>query len=460
MKRAPIFVLVSVVVLLACAMWTVSVSVAQDAPEGTPATPAADAPATTPAAEAVKPNPDIEKAVKLFQERDVEGALKQLKKAVKNDPDLSPPHVILANLFARVNSEPQMRGALERAVIELPDDPEAYLVMAEIALQQRRVTEARLLYEKAESLISKVTSEKRKKNLQPMILNGLAQTSGAREDWAGAQKFLETWLQLDAESAMAMRQLAECLLRQDNEQAALEQLVKASKTKDGDKLLSPEASLAKFYAAGGEKKKAKAKEWMIAALNANPKDIKTRLLVAQWAWENNELGEAKKQAEAARKLDPKSVDALFLSSLIALFQKDYEAAEAFAQSGVLLQPKDFRLTNILALALIAQKGDDKKQRAFDYAEANAQKYQKSAEALSTYGWILYKIGRIDEAARVLQTAASGGAMSADVAYYLARVYNRTNHEKEAKQLLETALKSTAPFENRDEAKALLEELNK
>lgn len=465
MKRPPIIAIVSVLVLLACGMWTVSVSVAQETPEATspaaPATPDTEtAPATPPTTEAAKTNPDVEKAVGLFQNRDVEGALKQLKKACKNDPDLSPPHVILATFFARANLAPQMRAALERAVIDSPDDPEAYFIMAELAMRDRRVTEARLLYDKAQGLTPKVASAKRKELLQPLLLNGLAQTSGAREDWVGAQKFLEDWLKLQPDSAMAMRQLAECLLKQDKEQPALELLVKASKTKEGAKLLSPEASLAQFYAAGGEKTKKKAREWMIAALNASPKDINTRLLATKFAFETGKLAEAKTQADAALKLDPKSIDALFLRALVALFQKDYEGAESFAQTAVVLQPKDFRITNILALALIAQKGDDKKQRAFDYAEANAQKYQKSAEALSTYGWVCYKAGRIEEAARVLQAVRAGGAMSADAAYYLARVYVRTGHDKEAKELLETALKSTAPFENRQDAQDMLDEMNK
>jgi Tfp pilus assembly protein PilF len=222
--------------------------------------------------------------------------------------------------------------------------------------------------------------------------------------------------------------------------------------------VSPEAFLARFYWRTGDQDKAK--KWMIAAINARPKELQTRLLAVQWAWETGQLSEAKKQAEAAIKLDPQSVDAQFFRGLVALFQKDYTTAEEYFQNAHLLSPKDFRISNGLALALIEQKAEEKKQRALEYAENNARQYPKAGEALSTYGWILYKLGRLDDAARVLQGSVSGGSFSADTAYYLARVLVKRGREKDARQFLESALQSAAPFQNRDDAKSLLEELKK
>ena len=173
-------------------------------------------------------------------------------------------------------------------------------------------------------------------------------TAGARQDWAGARKHAETWLKLDPESTVAMQQLAQCLLRQKKEEAALEQLVKARKI--DPKLMSPEAILAQFYCK--ERRPGAAKKWMKAALSKDLNDIRTRLLVAQWAWENGELTEAKKQADAALKLDealdPKlktteqSVNALVLRGVIALFQKEYEAAEGYFQAALHIVAEQLR----------------------------------------------------------------------------------------------------------------------
>ena len=477
MKRAPIIAIVPATMLLACAVWLVSQSVAQETPNDSaggvrankaPADAAPAVPPTTATPAAEKPIPEVVEAVDLFKQRDFDGALKKLKKAVKNNPDLPPAHVILAEFFAKANLAQNVQTALEQATVDSPDDPEAYYLMAEFALQAHRVTEAQLLYEKADSLMPKVSSAKRKKILQPQILNGLVMTSGSHQDWAGAQKHVETWLKLDPESTAAMQQLAQCLLKQKKEDAALEALVKARKI--DPKLMSPEASLAQYYARNNEQENAK--KWMKAALNKDLKDIRTRLLVAQWMWENSDLADAKKQADAALKLDegldPKlksteqSINALVLRGIIALFQKDYVAAEGYFQSAHILAPSNFPASNNLALALIEQKDDEKNKRALAYAEANAQKYQKSSEAIATYGWVLYKIGgHNDEAEKALRAAISGGSFSADTAYYLARVlFVKGNNNKDVKQLLEGALKSTGPFQNRDAAKSLLEELTK
>ncbi len=101
-------------------------------------------------------------------------------------------------------------------------------------------------------------------------------------------------------------------------------------------------------------------------------------------------------------LDAKSLRAKLLSGLIALFQKDYKAAELYFESAVLQSPKDSGASNNLALALIEQKDEAKRDRALQYAEANVQQYPKWAEGYSTYGWVLYKLGRLDEAEKALQ----------------------------------------------------------
>jgi tetratricopeptide (TPR) repeat protein len=461
MKRALVAAVVPLAVFLGCALWTISQVAAQDespadgtTPQSTPATPPAEAQPTTPAE---KPIPEVEEAWELFKQRDVNGALKLLKKVTKKNQDIPPAQIYLAEFFLRANAGAQAQAALEQATIDSPDDPQPYYIMGSFALRDRRVATARLLFEKADSLLPKVSSAKRKKLLEPLILGGLARTSGARGDWAAAQKKLEAWLKLEPESTAALQELGQCLLQQKNEKDALEHLVKASKI--DPKLASPEAFLAQFYSRNNDQDKAK--KWMIAAINVRPKELQTRLLATQWAWETSQLTEAKKQADVAIKLDAQSINAQYLRGLVALFQKDYTTAEEYFQNAHLLSPKDFRVSNGLALALIEQKGEEKKQRALEYAENNARQYPKASEALSTYGWVLYKLGRLDDAARVLQNAVSGGTLSADTAYYLARVLDkRGGRDKDVRQLLESALQNPAPFQNRDDAKVMLEELKK
>jgi len=433
--------------------------------------------------------------VNKFKQRDFDGALKLLKEAAKKNPDMPPGWVIMAQLFLRANMGPAARNALERAVAEMPSDPEGYVIMGEIAISDRRIVEARLLYEKANSLIAGFNGgAKRKAALQTAILSGLARTAELREDWADAQKELEEWLKLEPKNTAALQQLAQCLFQQKNVDGALERLRDAFKidqerietekakrngnpaaspeeaAKTEPTILTPEATIALFYhASHDEKHETKAQEWMIKALNTAPRDLDTRLVAGQWAWETGQLEEAKKQAAFALELDAKSLKAKLLCGLIALFQKDYKAAEVYFESAVLQSPKDSGASNNLALALIEQKDELKRDRALQYAEANVQKYQKWPEAYSTYGWVLYKLGRLDEAEKMISQSIqlSGGSFSPETAYYLARIVadigKRDNDPKrlaDAKRLLEEASKTTSPFAQRSEAKELLEELNK
>jgi tetratricopeptide (TPR) repeat protein len=464
MKRASLIAIVPVVVLFA--LWAIpglaqettpkdnadAPAKAADAPEK-----AADAPAkgadALPKTDTPAQSPEITEALNLFRQRDAEGALKQLKKAVAQDPELPPASVILAQFFAAANMATGMRNALEQAVKDNPDDPQAYMVFADIAMRDRRLTEAQLLYEKANSLMPKFNVAKRKKVLEPQVLAGLAMTSEARDDWAAARHYVEKWLTIDPKNTMAMRELAQCMLRQKHVTEALEELVAACKI---DKtLLSPEATLAQFYRATGEQKETR--KWMVQALKNKPSDVRTRLLASQWALETGKLSEAETQADAALKLladadktdakhtpemDQQQLEALVLRGVVAIFQKNYKAAEQYSQQAYLLKPNNFSASNNLALALAEQGSQDKKERALAYAEANAQTYGKTnqaGEAYSTYGWVLYRLGRFDEAEKYLRGVIQGGTYSPDTAYYYARLLAKRDHVKDAVQLLDNAL---------------------
>ncbi len=414
------------------------------------------APAGT-AKPAAAQNPEIAAAIARFQARDVEGALKLLAEAAKKDPDMPPAQVILAQLFSRSNLAAGTRACLEKATFETPDDPEAYLYLGDMAVREGRITEAGLLFEKADSLLNRFTkSAKRKKAMRPMVCGGLASVAEAHGDWRSAQKQLEVWLTLDPNNGVALQRLARCRFEQKDTAGALDKLRRAAK--GNPEAMLPEATVAQFFRQAGDQ--VNAKKWLTAALSAAPKDVKIRLMAAQWAFQSGDLGEAKAQADAAMKLDPKSLGVKVLSGLVALFQKDYDTAEMYFESAHLQAPGDFAAANYLALALVEQKDEAKKQKALEYAAANVRQFRNRADAISTYGWVLYKLGRLDEAERVLGVVASNGAMDADTKFYLARLSVDRGRDRDARQLLESALKTKGPFLQRQEAQSLWQQLAK
>jgi Tfp pilus assembly protein PilF len=146
--------------------------------------------------------------------------------------------------------------------------------------------------------------------------------------------------------------------------------------------------------------------------------------------------------------------------MIAVFQKDYRTAERYFEEAHLQAPENFQASNDFALALAEQKDDVKRRRARQYAEDNLRKYPKVAQALSTYGWVAYKLDQMDEAEGALRAAISSAGAGAETAYYLAQVDVARKRYPEAKLLLARALKEPGPFAMRAEAKALLEQIEK
>jgi Tfp pilus assembly protein PilF len=440
--------------------------------------------------------PEVADAKARFMKLDFSGALDLLREAVKKNPDrLPPPQVIMFMWFGQANQGAAALASLERAVVEEPDDPQAYMILANIELQGGRVTAAGLLFEKAEALMGPFTkSPTRKKNLEPGIYAGLAAVAESRaigdedearakQQWVSAEGNLREWLKLDPNNAMALQRLARALFKegtlekQDREKAkqkvneAYERLKEAKKA--DPKVHNPAATMALFYQEEGDFKNAQ--KFMDYALSpqVGADDLQTRLDAARWCLQTSllEPGQLKKAEDHATKalqLDPTNPDGRVLRGVIALFQKEYETAERFFKVAFLDQPSNFPASNDLALALCEQD-ETKKRQALQYAERNAQLYNNSPEAAvaaSTYGWVLYKNNRIADADNVLnRLLRSGARLSEDTLYYAARVATDPSlrdrrRPEEARQLLERAVASKRPFSMRPEAQRLLESLRR
>jgi tetratricopeptide (TPR) repeat protein len=392
-----------------------------------------------------------------FDARDYEGALAILKRSVKSSPDMPPAQVIMAQLFLRANMPTEANKALEQAIVDAPGDPEPYMTLASVAMSAHDMEKAESLFQKAFILLMTFDkSDKRKESLQQRISSGSAELAEARKDWPRAQKALESWLKSDPNNAGALQRIANCLLRQNNVDGALQRLRQAAKADTA--LPAPEAMLGQLYERAGDRQIAK--KWMADALTAAPKDLKTRLAVTKWALETGQLDEAQKQAVAAMRIDPKSTDAEFLRGATAMFQKDYRAAELVLDSAMARSPGNAPISNGLAIALVEQDDAAKKQRALEIAQGNARRFPKSVVAASTYGWVLYRLGRLDDAEKALAAAAAGTSDNADTAFIVATVSDARGRKAEAKKLLETALAGSHAFLFRQEAEELLQQLKK
>ncbi len=399
--------------------------------------------------------PEISAAAVRLQSGDLAGAMQELEEAVKKHPELAPAQILMAEML--MQSEPAVaRQFAEQAALSSPDVPEAYAILGDLARRERHWVDASLLYEQSLKAAEAFKgNEKRKAAAEARANNGVAISAELHKDWAGMQKHAEASLKVNPKDPVALQLLGQALFEQDKPEAALEKFREAAKL--DPRIHTPESILAQLYEKRGDRQKAA--QWMITALKANERDLRTRLDATQWAIDTGQFDQAEAQARSALVIDPNSLQAKVFRGLIALLQKDYPVAEEWFEKAHLQDPSNGTITNNLALSLIEQNDDSKKALALKYAQMNTQLNPQDPEALSTFGWIAYKLGRLNEAESALARASRLPGVGPDSLYYRARIAVDRKNTAAAKQLLESALKIKGAFAKRQDAERLLKELN-
>lgn len=410
------------------------------------------------ALEAVRKVPESQEALSVFRTGDLDGTFQRLERLAAKHPELPPPKVVMAAWLLEIDQPAMARNALQQAVLDKRDDPEAYLALGEIALRGRQLAEAELLFAKANELLQAAKiAPQRLPVLKRRALAGLVTVADTRRDWLQAEKHLQSLLADDPNNAAALEQLGRVLFQQKKPAEALERLRQAARL--DRTVLAPEAILAQLYQQSGDIQNAH--KWMAAAINANPRDARVRVAAAQWSYEVGRLEEAETQAKAAVQLDPDSFGANLYRGLIATARKDYPTAEQFLQKAHLRSPANMTAITSLALALAEQQSPAKRRLALDYAQVASRLYPDESEAAAALGRVLYRLGRLDEAESALRRAVSVLRPTPQTLYFYARLLADRGRPEEARKLLQTPpMQASVPSYLDAELRALREELDK
>jgi tetratricopeptide (TPR) repeat protein len=406
-------------------------------------------------------NKEINNAIGRFRDRDIDGCRAILERAKSNNAKLPPPGVMMATLWLSVNQIGPARAELEDTVVKFAGDPEPYLMLGDLAFQDRRVTDAAVLFDKATALTAAFTENaKRKRDFDIRCSAGNAAVAEARKQWDNAQKQLQAWLDLDPDNASAHQRMGIVLFRLDKEQESLAQFREARKL--DEKAVQPELALARLY--DEAKKRDVAKRLIEAAVKASPDDPAVLLASAQWYLGQNDLETAKNTADTALKKDPKSLDGKIVRGLVARMARDYKTAEKFFNEAHVQSPGNFPASNSLTLVLIESDEKDSRQRALEMAEANAAMHRENSpqqvNALTTLAWVYYKLGRREDAERILEQISRNNALTTDGAYYVAKLLSDRGEKDRARKILEEVLANEPTFPTRPDANDLLAKLKK
>ncbi len=416
---------------------------------------------------------DVDQAIKYFMNRDVLAARQFLEAAKKKDANLPPVDLLLAKMYFLGGNAQAGRASLEKTASEAPDDPEPFLILADQALQQGRAIEADALYERGLELAAKFNgAPKRKRNFDIRARAGRASVAQRRKDWATAAKDLQELLKIDPENAVAHYRLGQTLFMQNQYEKGYNEF-KEARTKDKN-LPDPDVSTALMYdQINIADKAAKTQQFfdraMATAKNNNDpaakNDPATATAYAQWLIKTS-TPESLTKAEAiladARKANPGNLNLLILSGVSARMGKKMKPAEDYFVEALGIAPANGDVINQLALLLIDQADQGKRDRALQFAGMSAQLNNQSADAQITLAWVLYQLGRVVDAEQALRSGLSLGNPSPDSSYLVAKILMDQNKTEPAKQLLKAALETESPgiFIYRADAQAAYDKLEK
>jgi tetratricopeptide (TPR) repeat protein len=406
-------------------------------------------------------NQEVTGAINRFRDRDIDGCRAILERVKSNNPKLPPPGVMMAMLWLSVNQLGPARAELEDSVVKFAKDPEPYLMMGDLAFQERRVTDADMLFREATRLAAEYTENaKRKRDFDIRCNAGSAAVAEARKQWEVAQKHLQSWIDLDPDNASAHQRMGIVLFQLSKPQEALEQFREAKKL--DQKAVQPELAMARLY--DDAKKRDTAKKLIEAAIKEAPKDPAVLLAAAQWYLGQNDLERAKSIADDALKIDAKSLEGRVVRGAIARVARDYASAEKFFYDAHVQSPGNFPASNSLALVLIESDDKESRQRSLEMAEANVAMHRENSpqqvNALTTLAWVYYKLGRREDAEKILAQITQNNALTTDGAYYVAKLLSDRGEKDRAKKILEEVLANEPMFATRPDAVDLLAKLKK
>jgi cytochrome c-type biogenesis protein CcmH/NrfG len=409
---------------------------------------------------------DVAAAIEQFNSGDLEGTRVMLEEAASKLPELAPADAMMAQLLFLGGRPQAARSALEAATAASPNDPEAYLMLGDVALREGRVTEAQLLYSRAETLCAAYDKNaRRRRRMLIGAYSGTSAAASARELWDDVSRAVDAWLKIDPQSAEANLRLGRAKFHQSDLQGAYTTFQQAHQIDASTP--QPEVSMGLLYEdlarRGDTDKHANAKRAMQAAVQADPDTLNTRLAVARWALDSCEIDLAAENAEAALKLSPDSVEAMLLAALAARHRASPDKAVQLLQAAHLQAPGNPMILAQLALALLEAKKPQATTKALNFARlavaAGREGGQPDAgDAGVALAWALFQTGRQGEAEAALQSAMQSGPLSDESAYYAAAILNAGGRDDVARQLLRSSLAGGVCFPARKAAEALAEKL--
>jgi len=366
--------------------------------------------------------------------------------------DLPEPELFRAKLQIEGGRFGDAIAGLDQFLVRLPDNPEGYLALGEIALRTQRLTDAEILLAHAKRLCDDGKLFKsREKIVLPGLLKLRAEVAERRQQWDAADAHYADWIALGSGSAEPLWRRGRLFVLKGDADQGVATMTQA-RSKDAN-LPSPEMTAATILAAGTDN--SQTEKWFQAAIKANRGNVAFWAQYLKWLLINDRPTEVQQLIEKLKPELRRDRSISVIEGLAARYLGDQDLAETIFLALYKANADDLEVADQLALVLVESKDEGKRARAFQICETNLRKVPNIENTVATAAWVQFKLGSVDVADRLLGELASRISISPQTAYYVSQVLKAKGNEADAAKVLEMAIKSPGIFVERESAKAAL-----
>lgn len=397
-----------------------------------------NSPAGQPAADPV-PAPElagpaeIQQAAEAFAAGDLRQCWEKLRTAYVKQPNIAPPKIMFARMLLSGGLLPQGRQVLEQAAVDHENHPELYLLLGQLAIADGRLSDAKLNFEKAQSLeIPDNWTEPQRNFLQRECLAGQTAVAERRGQWHFAAEKYKKRVEAEPQSAELRHRWAMALFLAGDASRAFEQFdyaYRLDETRD-----RPNVAIAAMLVDQGKFREAD--KYFAEALKDYPDDPKVHFARSAALLYEDRLDEAEQHAGRAAGLGMNSPLFLRHRSVLAMQRGDFAEAQKFCEIVLAKLPEDFTAKTNLALALVEQNDKAKHNRALEVAQQAAQQHPQHPQALAALGWVHFRLAQYDKAEPLLRAAAEAARREPMCLFFLTCALYKSDKKDESRLVAE------------------------
>lgn len=351
-------------------------------------------------------------------------AEKALDEAIRLAPRWDKPHLLRAQILGLQGRNEEAEKTL-RAAARAHPTAMLFQALGQMLTRQKRYDEALQVYEQALEL----------KPDNPDLISTVGLLAIQTREWDLARR---SWFRLAREGNYHKQQEAWYFLGQ------IEELQKHPgkaieyyrKVKEGRLLADARLRLAILEGQQGNLEEA-SRLFRELRLTNPQQAVQIYVTEAQLYKEQGQPERAMTIYDEAIAANPGNADLLYARGLLAADLGRIEQAERDLRAVLKLQPGDADALNALGYTLAEQT--DRLAEAYGYIRQALQQLPDSAAVLDSMGWVLYRMGKKQEALEYLQKAA-GKLQDGEIAAHLGEVLWSLDRKDEARRVWREALK--------------------